>query len=377
VNFQVAVAFVRKELAQIMRDPRMRGITLFMPVIQLLLLVSAARLDLVQAPVALLDLDHTSESRSLRNRVVASPFFKLRSDLVDATEVEPLLRDGRVTAVMEIPRNFGRDVESGRTAQVGLFVDGSDANTAGLVSTYLSSIAQDAGMSQLLVRQRLAMGDPRFPGVELRPRVWFNPELESKWFMVPAVLAMTIFLTTIMASSNAIVKEKEMGTLEQLIVTPLRGWELALGKVVPYFLTSTWVVTAVLVLAWLVFGVKPLGSLLLLYPAIWLFLLSSLGIGLLISTFAQTQQQAMVVATFFMLPMMIYLSGFTFPIRNMPVWLQQITLLIPMRYFLIIIRGIYLKGAGFLDLWREWAAIAAYGVSAMTVAIWRLDRQLH
>ena len=133
MNFQVAVAFVRKELAQIMRDPRMRGITLFMPVIQLLLLVSAARLDLVQAPVALLDLDHTSESRSLRNRVVASPFFKLRSDLADATEVEPLLRDGRVTAVMEIPRNFGRDVESGRTAQVGLFVDGSDANTAGLV----------------------------------------------------------------------------------------------------------------------------------------------------------------------------------------------------------------------------------------------------
>jgi ABC-2 type transport system permease protein len=212
--------------------------------------------------------------------------------------------------------------------------------------------------------------------VELRPRVWFNPELESKWFMVPAVLAMTIFLTSIMASSNAIVKEKEIGTLEQLIVTPLRGWELAIGKVAPYFLTSTWVVTVVLVLARLVFGVVPIGSLLLLYPAIWLFLLSSLGIGLFISTVAQTQQQAMVLSSFFMMPLVIYLSGFTFPIRNMPVWLQDVTYLIPLRYFLIIIRGIYLKGAGFLDLWQQWVAIAAYGTTAMTLAIWRLDRQL-
>lgn len=376
MNLQVARAFVRKELSQILRDPRLRGITMFMPVIQLLLLVSAARLDLKDAPVAILDLDRTSESRSLRERVAASPFFRLRADLQSAAEVEPLLREGTVSAVMEIPRNFGRDLESGRTAQVGLYVDGSDANTAALVSGDLSAIAQDAGMVRLMARQRLAYGTPRFPGVELRPRVWFNPELESKWFMVPAVLAMTIFLTTIMASSNAIVKEKEIGTLEQLIVTPLRGWELALGKVVPYFLTSTWVTTLVLFFAWLVFGVRPLGSLLLLYPAIWLFLLSSLGIGLLISTVAQTQQQAMVMASFFMMPMMIYLSGFTFPIRNMPTWLQDFTYLIPLRYFLIVIRGIYLKGAGIVDLWQQWVAIATYGITAMVVAVWRLDRQL-
>jgi len=354
VNLQVARAFVRKELSQILRDPRLRGITMFMPVIQLLLLVSAARLDLKDAPVAILDLDRTSESRSLRERVAASPFFRLRADLQSAAEVEPLLREGTVSAVMEIPRNFGRDLESGRTAQVGLYVDGSDANTAALVSGDLSAIAQDAGMVRLMARQRLAYGTPRFPGVELRPRVWFNPELESKWFMVPAVLAMTIFLTTIMASSNAIVKE----------------------KVVPYFLTSTWVTTLVLFFAWLVFGVRPLGSLLLLYPAIWLFLLSSLGIGLLISTVAQTQQQAMVMASFFMMPMMIYLSGFTFPIRNMPTWLQDFTYLIPLRYFLIVIRGIYLKGAGIVDLWQQWVAIATYGITAMVVAVWRLDRQL-
>jgi ABC-2 type transport system permease protein len=376
VSLQVTTAFVKKELSQILRDPRMRGITLFMPVIQLMLLVSAARLDVKEAPVAVLDLDHTSESRSLQNRVAASPFFSLRANLSAASEVEPLLREGRVTAVMEIPKDFGRDLESGRTARVGLFVDGSDANTAGLVANYLSNIASDAGMSRLLVRQKLATGTPRFPGVELRPRIWFNPELESKWFMVPAVLAMTIFLTSIMASSNAIVKEKEIGTLEQLIVTPLRGWELAIGKVAPYFLTSTWVVTVVLVLAWLVFGVVPVGSLLLLYPAIWLFLLSSLGIGLFISTVAQTQQQAMVLSSFFMMPLVIYLSGFTFPIRNMPVWLQDVTYMIPLRYFLIIIRGIYLKGAGFMDLWQQWAAIATYGATAMTLAIWRLDRQL-
>lgn len=376
MNLQVTRAFVRKELSQILRDPRMRGITLFMPVIQLMLLVSAARLDLKQAPVALLDLDRTSESRALRNSVAASPFFALKANLSASSEVEPLLREGRVVAVMEIPKDFGRDLESGRTTHVGLFVDGSDANTAGLVASYLSNIASDAGMARLLVRQKLATGAPRFPGVELRPRVWFNPELESKWFMVPAVLAMTIFLTSIMASSNAIVKEKEIGTLEQLIVTPLHGWELAIGKVAPYFLTSTWVVAIVLILAWLVFGVAPVGSLLLLFPAIWLFLLSSLGIGLFISTIAQTQQQAMVLSSFFMMPLVIYLSGFTFPIRNMPVWLQDMTYLIPLRYFLIIIRGIYLKGAGFLDLWQQWAAIAGYGATAMSLAIWRLDRQL-
>ena len=376
MNLQVTRAFVRKELSQILRDPRMRGITMFMPVMQLMLLVSAARLDLKEAPVAILDLDRTSESRSLTSRVAASPFFHIGQYLSSSSEVEPLLREGRVVSVMEIPQGFGRDLNGGRTAHVGLFLDGSDANTAGLVGNYLGGIAQDMGMSRLLVRQRKLVGDPSFPGVQLRPRVWFNPELESKWFMVPAVLAMTIFLTTIMASSNAIVKEREIGTLEQLIVTPLRGWELAIGKVAPYFLTSTWVVTIVMVLAWLVFGVKPLGSLLLLYPAVWLFLLSSLGLGLLISTLVQTQQQAMVVASFFMMPLMIYLSGFTFPIQNMPVWLQNLTYLIPLRYFLILIRGIYLKGAGFVELWEQWAMVATYGVSVMTLAIWRLDRQL-
>lgn len=376
MNIQVVRAFVRKELSQILRDPRMRGVTLFMPVMQLMLLVSAARLDVKQAPVALLDLDHTTESRALRNRVAASPFFEVRADLQSAAEVEPLLRSGRLVAVVQIPRDFGRDLQTGRTAEVGLFVDGSDANTAGLCANYLSRIAQDVGMAAFTVRQRRAMGDPVFPGIELQPKVWFNPELESKWFMVPAVLAMTIFLTTIMASSNAIVKEREIGTMEQLIVTPLRGWELAIGKIAPYFLTSTWVVAVVLVLAWFVFGVKPLGSLLLLFPAVWIFLLSSLGIGLLISTVARTQQQAMVLAMFFMMPMMIYLSGFTFPIRNMPTWLQGVTYAIPLRYFLVLIRGIYLKGAGVAELWQQWAAITAYGVSVTSLAIWRLDRQL-
>ncbi len=376
MNLQVVRAFVRKELSQILRDPRLRGITLFMPVIQLMVLVSAARLDLKEAPVAILDLDRTSESRNLSQRVSNSPFFHVKQNLSSHAEVEPLLREGVVVSVLEIPKDFGRELNAGRTAQVGIVLDGSDANTAGLVGSYLSGIAQDMGMSRLLVRQRKLVGDPKFAGVELRPRVWFNPELESKWFMVPGVLSMIIFLTTIMASSNAIVKEREIGTMEQLIVTPLRGWELAIGKVAPYFLTSTWVVTAVMGLAWLAFDVKPIGSLLLLYPAVWLFLLSSLGIGLLISTFAQTQQQAMVIASFFMMPLMIYLSGFTFPIQNMPVWLQNLTYLIPLRYFLVVIRGIYLKGASFTDLWQQWAMVAGYGVTVMTVAIWRLDRQL-
>lgn len=376
MNLQVVRAFVRKELSQILRDPRMRGITLFMPVIQLMVLVSAARLDLKEAPVAILDLDRTSESRSLAQSVSTSPFFHVRQNLTSRSEVEPLLREGVVVSVLEIPRDFGRELNSGRTAQVGIVLDGSDANTAGLVGSYLGGIAQDMGMTRLLVRQRKLAGDPTFAGVELRPRVWFNPELESKWFMVPGVLSMIIFLTTIMASSNAIVKEREIGTMEQLIVTPLRGWELAIGKIAPYFLTSTWVVTAVMGLAWLAFDVKPLGSLLLLYPAVWLFLLSSLGVGLLISTFAQTQQQAMVISSFFMMPIMIYLSGFTFPIQNMPVWLQNLTYLIPLRYFLVVIRGIYLKGASFMDLWQQWAMVAGYGVAVMTLAIWRLDRQL-
>ena len=376
MNLQVVRAFVRKELSQILRDPRMRGITLFMPVIQLMVLVSAARLDLKEAPVAILDLDRTSESRGLVQSVSNSPFFQVRQNLTSRAEVEPLLREGFVVSVLEIPRDFGRELNAGRTARVGIVLDGSDANTAGLVGSYLAGIAQDMGMTRLLVRQRKLAGDPRFAGVELRPRVWFNPELESKWFMVPGVLSMIIFLTTIMASSNAIVKEREIGTMEQLIVTPLRGWELAIGKIAPYFLTSTWVVTAVMGLAWLVFDVKPIGSLLLLYPAVWLFLLSSLGVGLLISTFAQTQQQAMVIASFFLMPIMIYLSGFTFPIQNMPVWLQNLTYLIPLRYFRVVIRGIYLKGASFMDLWQQWAMVAGYGVSVMTLAIWRLDRQL-
>lgn len=376
MNLQVVRAFVRKELSQILRDPRMRGITLFMPVIQLMVLVSAARLDLKEAPVAILDLDRTSESRGLVQSVSNSPFFQVRQNLTSRAEVEPLLREGFVVSVLEIPKDFGRELNAGRTARVGIVLDGSDANTAGLVGSYLAGIAQDMGMTRLLVRQRKLAGDPRFAGVELRLRVWFNPELESKWFMVPGVLSMIIFLTTIMASSNAIVKEREIGTMEQLIVTPLRGWELAIGKIAPYFLTSTWVVTAVMGLAWLVFDVKPIGSLLLLYPAVWLFLLSSLGVGLLISTFAQTQQQAMVIASFFLMPIMIYLSGFTFPIQNMPVWLQNLTYLIPLRYFLVVIRGIYLKGASFMDLWQQWAMVAGYGVSVMTLAIWRLDRQL-
>ena len=289
------------------------------------------------------------------------------------TEVEPYLELGTAWLALSIPSGYGRDVGGGIPATLQLIADGSDSNSTTVALGYATSLI--GGYAQELVetqRSALSAGAGSIPsGIEPRIRIWFNPQLESRHFMIPGVLALVLLVVTANLASMAIVREKELGTLEQLNVTPLRRWELIVGKLLPYGAIAMVDVVLVVAVAVFWFEVPLRGSFALLLAMSLLYVLCTLALGLFISTISETQQQAMMTATFFFLTPMIYLSGFIFPIENMPPVIQAFTYLIPLRYFLIIVRGIFLKGIGLKLLWPQAAALAAWGVIVLSLAVAR------
>jgi ABC-2 type transport system permease protein len=367
------VTLIVKEFIELRRSPQLLRLVLIAPVVQLTMLGYAATTDIRNVPIAVVDADRSQVSRQLIEQFAASPYFDIAVEENDVRRIEQRIAAGDVWLALVIPAGFGRRVESpaaaGDPPSVQVIADGTDANSSGVALGYVQGL-----VSEFNVRRAEAAG-ARPGAIDARVRVWFNPDLESRNFMVPGVLALLLMIVTANLTSMAIVREREQGTLDQLYVTPIGRWELVLGKLLPYGLVGIVDVVLVVTVAVFWFEVPLRGSVPLLFGASLIYLLCTLGLGLFVSTISSTQQQAMMTSTFFFLIPMIYLSGFIFAVENMPVAIQWLTTVIPLRYFLVIVRGIFLKGVGIDVLWPQLAAMAAWGVAVLTLAALRSRRQ--
>lgn len=365
-----------KEFIQIFRDPKMRGIIFVMPIVQLLVFGYAVTTDVKHIATAIYDLDNSVASRELVASFVKSGYFDVVEHVDDESRARNLLDRGKVRAVLRMNKGFQDDLRAGRTAQLQVIVDGTDSNTAGIVLDYSAKIA--GRLSERVLRARLSrLAGPagELGRVEIQTRAWFNENLESRHFYVPGVIASLLMLVTLMLTSMAVVREKEIGTMEQIMVTPITPLEFILGKTAPFALIGFIDMILITVIGVFWFEIPIRGSLALLFAAATLYLMTTLGLGLFISTVSETQQQAMMSTFFFYLPA-ILLSGFMFPIANMPEVIQWLTYLNPLRYFLVIIRGIFLKGVGVEILWPQMVALAVMGVITVWLASKRFRKTL-
>lgn len=370
------LSILRKEFIQLRRDPRLFPVIFISPVLQLLLLGYAANLDVKNIPSVVCDMDRSAASRSLVDEFVRSGYFTVEARVGEMKEIDRFLDQGDASMAFVIPRGFGDDVASRRPASIMLIVDGSESQSAMIGVNYGSMIAARA--TQRMVLEAFE----RAAGLGLRPvlvnpevRVWYNPALKSRNFMVPGVLGLILMIMTTVLAALGIVREREAGTMEQLIVTPIRPHQLILGKLLPFVLIGLVDATFVLAVARGWFGIPFRGSVALLYVLCVAFMLNTLGIGLFISTISRTQQQAMLTAMFFILPQ-ILLSGFVFPIENMPRFFQAVSLAIPIRHFFSIIRGIMLRGAGLAELWPQAAALVGLGTLILGLSVARFHKKL-
>ena len=364
-----------KEFIQVFRDKRTRFILIGPPIIQMMVFGYAANYEIRHVPTVVLDLDHSQESRELVSRFTSSLYFDVQRQLTDSRQLGDLIERGDATVGLEIDAGFAQKLRSGQTAPLQVIVDATNSNTALIASGYISQIAQ--GFAAQYQRDRINRIAPQLievmPQVELAPRPWYNPDLSSRWFFVPGIIGSLTLVLVITLTAFAVVREREIGTLEQMMVTPIRPAEFILGKTLPFFLIGIFDVTLIAVVGSLWFQVPFRGHVSVLALGAVLFILCMLGVGLLISTISATQQQAMVTSFFFIMPAITF-SGFGFPIATMPQWLQYLTYLSPLRYFLVVLRGTYLKGVGMEILWPQMAAMAAPGVGLLTIAILRFHK---
>jgi len=357
---------VIKEFLELRQNPRLFGLVIVAPIIQLTMLGYAATTDVRNVPVVVADGDRSPASRSLIARFDASPNFTIIDTVTTVAEIDSHLQRGDAWIALAIPQGYGAAVRAGEPVSLQVVADGSDSNSTTVALGYATALIGEYAADLLPV-----VSPGGSAGIDLRIRVWFNSQLESRYFMIPGVLALLLLLVTANLAAMAIVREKELGTLEQLNVTPLRRWELIVGKLLPYGVIAMIDVLLVTAVAVFWFEVPFRGSFLLLLATSLLYLVCTLALGLLISTISDTQQQAMMTATFFFLTPMIYLSGFIFPIENMPRVIQYATYTIPLRYFLVIVRGIFLKGIGLRLLWPQTAALAIWGAIVLALAVAR------
>ena len=362
---------VWKEFLELKLNPRLFGIAVVAPILQLTLLGYAATTDVRDVPVVIADGDRSPASRELIHRFDASRNFTVIAQVTSVRDVSPFLESGDAWLAVSIPAAYGSDLASGHAVTLQVAADGSDANSTTVALGYATNLI--AGYAR-----EIAGAGGRTPpdAIDPRIRVWFNPQLLSRHFMIPGVLALVLLVVTANLAAMAIVREKEVGTLEQLNVTPLRRWELIVGKLLPYGLIGMVDVLLVVAVAVFWFEVPLRGSFLLLIALTVLYVLCTLALGLFVSTTSDTQQQAMMTSVFFFIMPMIYLSGFVFPIENMPHVIQWFTYLIPLRYFLIIVRGIFLKGIGLEILWPQVAALAAWGTVVLMLAVMRSRKRI-
>ena len=363
---------VRKELIELRQDPRLFGIVIIAPILQLTILGYAATTDVKDVPTVVVDPDRSAASRELIDRFEASDNFVIVGLVGSTTEIDDWLEGGRAWMALSIPAGYGDILARGETAAIQVVADGSDSNSTNVALGYARSLI--SGYSQEILAKRT--GRVPEPPVTAAVRVWFNPDLESRNFMIPGIVALLLLVITTNLSAMAIVREKELGTLEQLNVTPLARSELIAGKLLPYALVGMIDVVLVLIVAIAWFEVPMRGSMVLLFAMCLVYLLTTLGLGLFVSTISSTQQQAMMTTIFFFLMPMLYLSGFIFPIENMPQWIQPLTYLLPLRYFLVILRGLFLKGVGLETFWPAALALFVWGVAVLSLATLRSTKRL-
>ncbi len=366
---------IRKEFLQIRQDRRMAPIILVAPLVQLLLFGYAANLDVVEIPLVVCDQDRSATSRELVRKLEGSTIFAPVTHVEDPREFDELLTAAAAGVAVWIPPGTAEGVLRGESRQVQVLVEGSNSVTA---AQGLNAVVMVTGTyaTELMTRRLAAAGlaPGALPRVE--PRVWYNPELKSRYYMVPAILAVILMLMTSMLTSMALVREKETGTMEQLIVTPIKPVHILLGKLLPFVLIGFVQMTVAFLGAVLWFRVPFHGSALTLYLLTVPFLLNTLGLGLLVSTVSSTQQQAMMTATFFVMMPMMYFSGFAFPVESMPAWVQPVTRIIPLTYYLEVIRGTFLRGVGLEHLWDEGVKMTVLGLAIFGVALARFRKRL-
>jgi ABC-2 type transport system permease protein len=366
-----------KEFIQVFRDKRTRFLLFGPPIIQMLVFGYAATFEIYHVPTVVLDLDHSQESRELLSRFSSSPYFDVQRQLTDSRQIGDLIDRGEATVGLEINAGFAQNLRKGQTAPLQVIVDATNSNTALIASGYVTQIA--LGFAQSYQRDRIYRIAPqlvdKLPSVQLEQRPWYNPDLRSRWFFVPGIIGSLTLVLVVTLTAFAVVREREIGTLEQIMVTPIRPAEFILGKTLPFFLIGLFDVSLIAVVGTLWFQVPFRGNILVLFAGAVLFLLCMLGVGLLISTVSSTQQQAMVTSFFFIMPAITF-SGFGFPISTMPQWLQYCTYLSPLRYFLVVLRGTYLKGVGMEILWPQMLAMAVLGISLLMVAVLRFHKAL-
>ncbi len=374
-------AIIKKEFRQVLRNPQTRAMLFIPPLLQLLIFGYAVNMDVNRAKIAWMDEDRSAHSRELLSRFEGSGLFDILATPTSPAEMQDLLDRSQVDGVVRLLPGFAKEIERGHPTEVQILLDGTNSNSAQLVSGYAGQVigrfTSDL-MSQAQREKLVSAGTPvnaAIPRIVAEPRVWFNPDLKSRNYFVPGVIVNIIMLVTLSLTALALVREKEIGTMEQLMVTPIRPVELILGKTLPFVLIGFWDMLLVMAAALVVFHVPFKGNFLLLSLGSFLFILTNLGAGLFISTISKTQQQAN-MATFLIFQPFMMLSGFSFPIRSMPTPIQYFTYLNPMRYFLEVVRGIYLKGSGMDVLWPNYVALAVFGVTILSISVSRFHKTL-
>lgn len=369
--------FIIKELLQVKRDKKMLVVIFMAPILQLIFLGYAANMDVDIIHTTIYDQDQTLTSRDFIKRFEQSGYFKLDYYVDNYDEVTDLLNEGKTLVAIVIPKDFEKKINRRETAPLQTLFEGSDGNKASIALGYIQGIATK--FSQGIVAEtkdklgmKISLSGSLIPEV----RVWYNPEMKTRNYMVPGILGLILMISTISLMSMAVVREREIGTLEQLIVTPIKNYQLILGKLIPFTLIGFVVLIIVMIIMTQWFGIVVRGNKLFLLFTALLFVLSNLGIGLFISTVSKTQQQAMMASVFALMMPMIYLSGFAFPIENMPTVVQYITYVIPLKYFIIIIRGIVLKGIGFSSLWFETLILFGMGVTLLIFSSLRFSKKI-
>lgn len=351
-----------KEFIQVFRDPRMRAVVIVVPLLQTLVFGYAVTTDVKNIQTVILDQDKSSSSRTLIHKFISTPYFDMESSISNIGEGLSSLDRGKAELIIHIPFDFQEDLVNSSTPRIQIIIDGSNALTAGVILSYSQEIILSYLSEQLLTKHHLSP-----PGIEVKSRAWYNSNLQSKLFYIPGILVMMVMIITLLLSSMSIVRETEIGTIEQIMVTPIKKGEFIAGKTLPFALIGMMDVLLVCLVAVFWFKIPFRGNLLWLLAANSLFLLSTLGVGLFISTLSNTQQQAMLSTFFFMVPALL-LSGFIFPLSNMPSWIQYLTYLNPLRYMIIITRGIFLKGIGFDVLYPQFIGLAVLGISLLGMA---------
>jgi ABC-2 type transport system permease protein len=365
-----------KEFIQVFRDKKLRLFVFLPPIIQLIAYGYAINFDVTQVPTAIYDEDNSAASRRLISRFTASDYFAVQHFISTQEELRRLIDDNEVNLVLRLPYDFARRIKSNQEAPVQVVIDATDSNAALIVARYANTVINDFSLE--IMQERLARlgAVPGLPlPVEVEPRAWFNVNLTSRFSFVPGVIAMVVMLVSLMLTALAVVREKEIGTMEQILVSPIRPVEFMLGKTIPFVVISLLDMVLIILVGVLWFEVPLRGSVVVLFLGAITFLFNSVGLGLFISTVSSTQQQAMMAGVFFFTPA-ILLSGLIFPIPNMPLLFQYVTFLNPLRYFVVVVQGIFLRGDGLAILWPQMAAMCILGVALLTLSVLRFRKRL-